>query len=138
MSPINTLSTPSAKKWTPPAALAGPEKIAAINDHFRKNYGDPAAACVPGRMVITRGIANLDPFLQFAIIRAVRAFDDFDAGDDPHGHHDFGAMSIDGLDERIFWKIDVYADDSFEWGAEDAGDIEASYRVLTVFFASEY
>lgn len=138
MSPIKTINCTQRPLWTPRASLSGSVRIAALNDRFREALGDVAAPFVPGRAVITSGVAALDPALQFYIIRKVRAFDSFAPDDDPHQEHDFGAIEIEGLDEKIFWKIDVYADGGCEWGAEDPGDPAASFRLLTILFADEY
>ena len=56
---------------------------------------------------------------------------------DPYGEHDFGAISTPG-DESVFWKIDYYADDRVEYGADDPGDPSRSFRVLTIMLATEY
>lgn len=138
MSPEKSVSTSPRNIWTPPAGLEGAALVAAINDRFRQCIGSPGRAIVPGRAVVTCGIAALDPLLQFATIRCVREFADFSEGDDPNGERDFGAFRIEGVAETIFWKIDVYADENMEWGAEDAADLDASYRVLTILLASEY
>lgn len=136
MSPANFTRRP--KVWTPPAGLAGSARIAAINDHFRTHYGDASQPPVPGRFVITRGVYELPLLQQFAITGRVRVFNDFGEDNDPNGEHEFAAFDIDGLDEKVFWKIDVYADAECEWGAEDPGDPVASYRLLTILLASEY
>ncbi len=47
-----------------------------------------------------------------AALRAVAAFDSFDADNDPHGEHDFGSLEVDG--RRLFWKIDWCAAEARE------------------------
>jgi len=54
------------------------------------------------------------------IAEKVIAFDSFTADNDPHGEHDFGAFEHDG--QKIFWKIDCYAD------ASRTGTFEVSSR----------
>ena len=127
MTQINNAAFLKQAIWTPPANLTGAGRIAAINDRFRQTFGDAVGSIVPGRVVITCGIAALSPLLQLSIIRRIRYFDHVPRVDDPNGEHDFGAFTIAGMEETIFWKIDVYADDALEWGAEDPGDLEAIF-----------
>ena len=66
---------------------------------------------------------------------AVAAFDSFDADNDPHGEHDFGAVEVAGL--QVFWKVSYY-DASLTAHAEDPADPDTCERVLTVMLAEEY
>ncbi|MEO1280162.1 MAG: DUF3768 domain-containing protein [Pseudomonadota bacterium] len=112
-----------------------------LNDAFRKQQQSlplNGTKHAKGRTVITQGLNAMPPDVFVGVIAAVQAFDTFDKDDDPYGDHDFGALTIPGLDEKIFWKIDVYADASCEWGAENPADPDNSFRVLTVMLASEY
>ena len=112
-----------------------------INDAFRTQQRSlplNGANRVKGRTVITQGLNAMPPDVFVGVIAAVQAFDTFEKADDPYGDRDFGALTIPGLDEKIFWKIDVYADASCEWGAEDPADPENSFRILTIMLASEY
>jgi hypothetical protein len=68
-------------------------------------------------------------------LRAVAAFEAFDADNDPHGEHDFGALTVVG--ERLFFKIDCY-DRSLTAGSPDPADAAVTVRVLTVMLAAEY
>jgi hypothetical protein len=114
-------------------------RIAAINDDFRRQAGLALsdARSVPGRCCMTAGVAALGRQAQAEILQRVRQFSDFEPGNDPYGEHDFGAISAaDG--ERILWKIDYYADDAMEFGAEDPADPDRSFRVLTIMLAAEY
>lgn len=68
-----------------------------------------------------------------AVITAVRNFNDFNASNDPHSEHDFGAVSVGN--EQFFWKIDYY-DDTLEYGADPhEGPV---VRVLTIMRSDEY
>jgi len=109
---------------------------AIINDRFRLSLGIPAfSGGIPGKVVMTAGIAALSPDDITAILSKVRAFNSFSADDDPHGEHDFGAFDHD--DRRIFWKIDYYAPDLIH-GSEDPADLSKTVRVLTIMLASEW
>ena len=112
------------------------EQTAALNDRFRAACGEPGKPHVPGRYVMTAGFASLERRLQIAAIDRVRSFDSFSAENDPYGEHDFGGFELEG--ERLFRKIDYYADQEMLIGAEDPSDPAASYRVLTLMLASEY
>lgn len=73
---------------------------------------------------------------QRALIAAA-ADQEFDPGNDPYGEHDFGAV-MHG-DQRVLWKIDVYQNDgTFSWGAEDPGNPDTSYRIVTFMLPEDY
>ena len=107
------------------------ERIAQLNDLCRTAMG------VAGRLVQTAGISALPPQIQSAIREQVERFSDFSPDNDPHGEHDFGAFNIQGVAEKIFWKIDYYAPD-LAHGSEDPTDPQRTARVLTIMLASEY
>lgn len=111
--------------------------IAGQNDRFRTTWG--ADFTVLGQIVMTHGV-NLLPFAaKVAVMAKVQGFKTFDADNDPHGEHDFGAFEI-GTDEgdvRIFWKIDLY-DPAYRMGSGDPANPALTRRVLTVMLASEY
>ncbi|NOU05745.1 MAG: DUF3768 domain-containing protein [Hyphomicrobiaceae bacterium] len=90
---------------------------------------------VMGHVIVTRGIAELPAVFFTAIMEAVRRFDDFTEHNDPHGEHDFGALTVSG--ERIFWKIDYYKRGTEE-GSPDPSNMVLTERVLTVMLAEEY
>ena len=114
-------------------------RIAALNDEFRQAAGltRTGPAAVPGRYVMTRGIAVLSAEAQVEILERVRNFSDFKPANDPHREHDFGSIALTGGDE-VFWKIDYYADAEMEYGSEDPADPNRSFRVLTLMLAAEY
>ncbi len=115
------------------APMAPAEHVAILNDLFRTRMG---ACSLAGMTVKTCGIDALPCATQQAIFQAVAAFSTFTEDNDPYGEHDFGCVEIAG--NKVFWKIDVYADSSCQWGAEHPADPARSYRVLTVMLASEY
>lgn len=115
------------------------KQIAALNDLFRLNFFVPTFGPrpVPGQIVCTRGVSLLPPETQIRIWAEVSKFDDF-TEDDIYGERDFGAFRMPGVPEKIFWKIDYYADKSCTAGSEDASDPAQCFRVLTIMLASEY
>ena len=116
--------------------------VALLNNQFRRAGPTPLPASmqlsVPphGRWVLTRGVAAQGDDFVCRAMTAVRFFEEFDADNDPWGLRDFGKLEIDGV--RLFWKIDIFADEGCEAGADRPGDPRRSYRLLTVLLASEY
>jgi hypothetical protein len=104
------------------------DAIAELNDKLRQS------GC-GGQCYVTRGVAARGPGFVLAARRAVRAFSDFTADNDPHGERDFGAFELMG--ERLFWKIDYY-DPTLTWASEDPSNPERTVRVLTIMLAEEY
>lgn len=104
------------------------EKIRRINDEFRRSFAG-------GRVVMTAGVATLPMFVRNQALARTRAFDDFNADNDPHGEHDFGRFEIDG--NVFYWKIDYY-DENIQYGSEDPADPARTTRVLTIMLAHEY
>lgn len=105
------------------------EAVAVLNDAFRQDMG----ATHKGMVVFTTGVQALSSNERMDAYEAVRTFEEFTEDNDPQGEHDFGSFEIEGT--KLFWKIDYYADESLQYGAEDP---EHCYRVLTVMLASEY
>lgn len=102
------------------------QRIAELNDQFRTTG-------LGGRIVMTAGVSQ-HPGLE-RVIAAVREFNAFTEDNDPHGEHDFGAVTVDG--ETFFWKVDYY-DLSMQYSSEDPSDPAKTRRVLTVMLAEEY
>lgn len=114
------------------------KRIAELNDQLRARVGVPVfGESVPGTIMMTRGIAQLDPEAMINVWFAVNQLEQFDAGDDPYGEHDFGAIDVSGAG-RVFWKIDYFENASCKWGSEHPDDPKRSYRVLTIMLAEEY
>jgi hypothetical protein len=115
------------------------KQIAALNDLFRLNFFIPTFGPrpVPGQIVCTRAIMALPPEIQIRIWAAVSKFSDF-TEDDIYGEHYFGAFRMEGVPEKIFWKIDYYADKSCNAGSEDPADPVQCFRILTIMLASDY
>ena len=103
-------------------------RIRALNDELRTTF-------TGGRVVVTAAFQALDTDLQARALQRVRAFNDFDRGNDPHHEHDMAFFEEGG--ERFFFKIDYYAPD-MQHGSDDPADPAKTCRVLTVGLASDY
>jgi hypothetical protein len=104
------------------------DRIRALNDTFRRSF-------VGGTVVVTAGLKSLSADRRHSILAKIRAFDNFNEDNDPHGEHDFGLIQ-DG-DVRCFWKIDYY-DTDMDLMSPDPADASVTTRVLTVMLAEEY
>jgi hypothetical protein len=104
------------------------ERIARLNDELRmKGAG--------GQIVITRRVHALTGPDVTGLLKALAAYDDFDADSDPHGERDFGVFDFAGAE--LLWKIDYY-DSKLEYGSDDPANVNITQRVLTVLLADEY
>jgi len=104
-------------------------RIAALNDAFRATFAG-------GRVYLTDGVDALSDEVKREVIARVQTFAAFDAGNDPHGEHDFGALEVGG--ERVFFKIDYFDARDPDLGAEDPANAVTTARVLTIMRADEY
>ena len=108
--------------------------IASRNDKFRiAVIESPIRQVDTGRLILTSGIANQSPLVVAHILHAVKNFDEFNEDNDPYGEHDFGKITLTGVD--IFFKIDYFLDDKLDCGTDDP---LTAFLVLTVMLASEY
>lgn len=119
-------------------------EIARLNDAAR------AGTLRPSRIVFTRGLADLlggdsdDPASrQLSLMLGQRALCQLintatiEPGNDPQGERDFGV--VEHLGHKIFWKIDIYANDgTFSWGSQSPWDAEKSFRLVTIMLASDW
>jgi len=110
------------------AALKTSDRIRVLNDFFRSTF-------IGGRVVLTAGVADMPLDVKARVLIQVQTFRKFDAGNDPHGEHDFGGLEVAG--EKFFWKIDYY-DPTLTCGSEDPSDPRLTVRVLTIMLAAEY
>lgn len=108
-------------------------RIRALNDQMR--MGGIEASTDASQWVLTSGVMAMGCAIVREAVRQVREFNAFDAANDSHGEHDFGAFELAG--ERLFWKIDYY-DRSMTTGSPNPSDHGATCRVLTIMLASEY
>ncbi len=104
------------------------ERIRELNDIFRTTW-------LTGKVVMTNGVRSLAEATQSRVVEAVQSFTAFTADNDPHGEHDFGAVTVDGC--KVFWKIDYY-DPTLQYGSEDPANPAVTKRVLTIMLAEEY
>ena len=103
-------------------------KVRALNDKFRTSF-------VGGALVLTDGVAMLDPTVRRRLLIAVRGFDSFSTDTDLYGEHDFGSVKVD--DETYFFKID-YFDRAMNMHSPDKADPAVTTRVMTIMRADEY
>lgn len=78
----------------------------------------------PNLLVMTMGVASLEPDEVAEIMEKVKNFNDFNEKNDPWREHDFG--SFWHKEKKIFWKIDDYAGH------------EGYNLILTLMLAEEY
>ena len=101
------------------------DKVRRLNDRLRTTG-------LGGRTVMTRAVSALPPSALATLLLQVKQFNDFTPGNDPHGEHDFGKVTVDA--EALFWKIDYY-DVNLEFGSPDPSDDTVTCRVLTIMTA---
>jgi Protein of unknown function (DUF3768) len=104
------------------------DRIRTLNDAFRRSF-------LGGTIVVTAGFNSLSANRRHSVLAKIRAFNDFNEDNDPHGEHDVGL--IDGDDVRCLWKIDYY-DTDMDLMSPDPADPFVTTRVLTVMLAEEY
>jgi Protein of unknown function (DUF3768) len=104
------------------------DHIRQLNDAFRQTFNG-------GRVMLTRGVNDLEAAAKTKLLADVRNFNRFDKSNDPHGEHDFGSIENGG--NKFFWKID-YFDLAMNQGSVDPANADATLRVLTIMRADEY
>ncbi len=110
--------------------------IRSQNDLFRASKLAGKHTDLKGQVIMTQGIAALEPEDQQDVLLKVSCFDQFSEDNDPHGEHDFGQI-IAPTGDKVFWKMDYYAADMMH-GSENPADPIQTHRVLTIMLASEY
>lgn len=111
------------------APLSPEERIVELNDALRRSF-------CGGRVVFTRGIADLPHRTIGEVVTMVQEFEDFSEDNDPYGEHDFGAFTHP-IAGKVFWKIDYY-DRAYERGSEDPSNPLLTGRLLTILLAEEW
>ena len=109
-------------------ADANTDRIRELNDRARQSF----TGC---RVVITRGITDLDDDAVHQILGRARSYDHFTQDNDPYGEHDFGSFYWGEV--QVFWKFDYY-DLDYSMHSPDTTDETVTARVLTVMLAEEY
>jgi hypothetical protein len=104
------------------------DRIRALNDAFRRSFAG-------GTVIVTASFNSLSADRRYSVLAKIRAFNNFNEDNGPHGEHDFGLIE-DG-DVRVFWKIDYY-DTDMDLMSPDPADASVTTRVLTVMLAEEY
>ena len=112
--------------------LTQPQKIAHLNDMFRKNL--PFYSLM-GQVVTTSSISLLPQNDKNRIYKRVMEYKDFNEKVDPHGERDFGTFKQNA--DTIFWKIDYY-DKNMKYGSENPADTKTTKRILTIMYDYEY
>lgn len=134
-------------KSTPPAATPRDwrsAETARLNDETRRLIHPNATVCLTGKLNhFLKGNYETEAEAQINLAEHTRGLMDtinttpIEPGENPHLENDFGAVSY--LGERIFWKIDYYANDGkMTSGSEAPWDASKTHRVMTIMFASDY
>ena len=111
-------------------------RIRDLNDLLRHAaFNNPSTYPGPFTVLITQGCRAMATYDFAELAGAVAGFTAFDEGNDPHGEHDFGAVTVAG--ERYFFKIDYY-DLTMTAQSPDPADDRQTVRVLTIMRADEY
>lgn len=106
------------------------DKIRDINDRCRSTF----TGCM---VMVTAAFEALPYWRKPRLLKMVREFSDFGEDNDPHHEHDMGFF--DEGNDRFFWKIDYYANNSrMTLGSDDPGDERKTNRVITIGLASDY
>lgn len=97
-----------------------------LNDLIRKSV---PIIPKPHRLALTEGVSHLTEEEFQELFHKIRTFKSFDGNNDPYHEHDFGKVSVNGID--YFWKIDYFNSDITYHD-------ENGIRNLTIMLASEY
>lgn len=108
--------------------------IAELNDRLRRSLGTGTPL---GTVVVTAGFMTLEMPERNAVVQAVIDFNRFTKENDPFGEHDFGAITLPGID-KVFWKIDLHEERPVKMFDEGTYAEPVYTRVLTIMLTEEY
>ena len=109
--------------------------IRTLNDEFRRAGPALGRNKFDGLWLFSHGVQAQGICFLWRALTDVQRFDAFNANNDPHGEHDFGAFELDG--QEVFWKID-YLERGTAFGAANPADNASTCRIITVMLAEEY
>lgn len=110
--------------------------IANQNDAFRALILGGGHPVFRGLVFHTHGVVAVGVEFILRAMLAVSLDANFSTDNDPYGDHTFGVVTISGT--KLFWKIDLFADDSLTYGSEQPDDPDQTFRVLTIYLPSEH
>jgi hypothetical protein len=105
-------------------------KVRELNDELRTKGG-----ARNGKIIFTGALGQDSVEKRLIVYRAARAFNTFTEQNDPHGEHDFGRFNVG--DEEFMFKFDYFALDEM-FGSEHPEDPNATIRIMSIFYASDY
>lgn len=120
--------SPAERGSASAAAPDHPNRLAALNDAFRRDFRR-------GRLVLTQGVASLSDAELQHLLGEVQRFDRFTPDNDPYGEHDFGKVMVGAV--SYFWKID-YFDRDMRYGSPNPAEADVTTRALTIMRSDEY
>ncbi|WP_062014878.1 DUF3768 domain-containing protein [Aureimonas sp. AU4] len=104
------------------------DRVRTLNDQLRQQQ-------TGGTIVTTPGVRALGAAAVAATLRAVAAFDDFGAHNDPFDEHEFGSVVIEG--QTVWFKVEAY-DLDMRWHSPDPADPAVTHRIMTLMLPEEY
>lgn len=102
--------------------------IQRLNDKFRRTF-------IGGIVSVTPAVDALHPSKQEDIFDLVQMYCLFDENNDPHGEHDYGSFTYEGI--RYAFKIDYY-DKHMRGHSPDPASPRHTTRVMTIMTVMEY
>lgn len=119
--------SPAERGSASAAALDHPNRVAALNDAFRRDFSR-------GRLMLTQVVSSLADAELRQLLGEVQRFNQFAPDNDPYGEHDFGKDMVEA--GTYFWKID-YFDRDMRKGSPDPADANLTTRVFTIMRSDE-
>lgn len=120
--------SPAERGSASAVALDHPNRLAALNDAFRRDFSR-------GRLMLTQGVSSLADAELRQLLGEVQRFNQFAPDNDPYEEHDFGKVVVQAV--SYFWKID-YFDRELRHCSPDPTNADDTTRVLTVMRSDEY